>query len=129
MLIGSRLFDEADFMELSIEVKRWKHATVLTCRGMIVQGQASDYLFDLVTRPDRRDVVLDMQSVTKVDEAGIFVIVLCYELLTASKRRLFLRNASPEILDGLRRQQTDKANNAAASGSKAALKLQYRNVQ
>ena len=108
-------------MELSIEVKRRKDATILTCRGMIVHGQASDYLFAVVTRPDRRDVVLDMQEVTKVDEAGIFVIVLCYELLTASKRRLFLRNASAAILEGLRRQ-TEKVNNAVASTSSAALK-------
>jgi anti-anti-sigma regulatory factor len=116
-------------MELSIEVKRRKDATILTCRGMIVHGQASDYLFAVVTRPDRRDVVLDMQEVTKVDEAGIFVIVLCYELLTASKRRLFLRNASSDVIEGLRRQQTDKTNNAAAGASIAALKTQYRSVQ
>src|SRR6516164_608797 len=107
-------------MELSIEVNRWKDATVLTCRGMIVHGQASDYLFAMATRPDCRDVVLDMQGVTTVDEAGIFVIVLCYELLTASKRRLFLRNASPDVLDGLRRQ-TEKVNNGA-SASNPALK-------
>ena len=109
------------FMQLSIEVNGGKDATVLTCKGMIVHGQASDYLFSVVTRPDRRDVVLDMQGVTEVDEAGIFVIVLCYELLTASKRRLFLRNASKDILDGLRRQ-TEKVNNAAAGTSIAAQK-------
>jgi anti-anti-sigma regulatory factor len=108
-------------MELSIEVNRSKDATILTCRGMIVHGQASDYLFSVVTRPDRCDVVLDMQGVTTVDEAGVFVIVLCYELLTAAKRRLFLRNASAEILDYLRRQ-TEKANNAAAGTSSTALK-------
>ena len=108
-------------MELSIEVNRWKDATVLTCRGMIVHGQASDYLFSVVTRPDRRDVILDMQDVTAVDEAGIFVIVLCYEMLTASKRRLFLRNASAEILDNLRRQ-TEKVDNAGASTSSGARK-------
>lgn len=108
-------------MELSIEVNCCKDATVVTCRGMIVLGQASDYLFAVVTRPGRGDVVLDMQGVTKVDEAGIFAITLCYELLTASKRRLFLRNASPDILNGLRRQ-TEKANNAASSIDNAALK-------
>ena len=107
-------------MELSIEVSRCREATVLTCRGSIVHGQASDYLFAVATRPDRRDVVLDVQRVTQVDEAGIFVIVLCYELLTASKRRLFLRNASPEILEGLRRQ-TERVTNAAGT-SNAALK-------
>ena len=108
-------------MELSIEVNRGKDATVLTCRGMIVHGQAADYLFSVVTRPDRHDVILDMQDVTTVDEAGIFVIVLCYELLTASKRRLFLRNASAEILDKLRRQ-TKKVDNAVASTSSPTLK-------
>lgn len=110
-------------MELSIEVNRWKDATLLTCRGMLVHGQASEYLFAIATRPGRRDVVLDMQGVTQVDEAGTFVILLCYELLTASSRRLFLRNASPEVLEGLRRQ-TEQANNAAAGASNSALKAQ-----
>jgi len=104
-------------MKLSIEVNRWKDATLLTCRGMLVHGQASEYLFAVATRPGHGDVVLDMQGVTQVDEAGTFVILLCYELLTASHRRLFLRNASADVLEGLRRQQTNHAAGAAASNA------------
>jgi anti-anti-sigma regulatory factor len=121
MLLGSAWFLGKDVMELSIEVNRWKDATLLTCMGMLVHGQASEYLFAIATRPGHGDVVLDMQAVTQVDEAGTFVILLCYELLSASKRRLFLRNASPDILEGLRRQ-TEKVNNVAAGTSNSALK-------
>lgn len=94
-------------MQLSVEVKNSNDAAVLVCRGQIVHGQESEYLFALATRSDRRDVVLDVEGVSGIDEAGLFVIVLCYQTLSASKRRLFLRNPSSAMLDGLRRQQVD----------------------
>jgi anti-anti-sigma regulatory factor len=91
-------------MELSVEVSALEEIPVFVCRGKVVHGPELDYLFSLMTRPDRRDLVLDLQAVTTVDEAGMFMIVLCYELLSASRRRLFLRNPSSDILEGLRRQ-------------------------
>jgi hypothetical protein len=50
--------------------------------------------------------VLDVEAVSRIDEAGLFAIVLCYQLLSADKRRLFLRNPSSDVLAGLRRQPT-----------------------
>src|SRR5215472_4529687 len=94
-------------MQLSVEVKNLNDAAVLVCRGQIVQGAESEYLFALATRSDRRDVILDVEAVSGIDEGGLFVIALCYQILSAARRRLFLRNPSPEILDGLRRQQVD----------------------
>lgn len=94
-------------MQLSVEVKNLNDAAVLVCRGQIVQGAESEYLFALATRSDRRDVILDVEAVSGIDEGGLFVIALCYQILSAARRRLFLRNPSSEILAGLRRQQVD----------------------
>src|SRR5215475_7512525 len=94
-------------MQLSVEVNSCRDASVLVCRGKIVQGPESDYLFGLVTRPDQRDVILDIEGVASVDDAGLFVILLCYEYLVSNDRRLFLRNPSIEVLDGLRRRQAE----------------------
>ena len=105
-------------MQLSVQISNLNDATVLVCRGQILQGPESEYLFALATRPDKRDVVLDVEEVTGVDEGGLFVIVLCYEMLSAANRRLFLRNPSPDIISGLRQRQTDvllTQRNAAAS--------------
>jgi len=94
-------------MQLSVEVNDSNDVAVLVCRGQILQGESSEYLFALTTRPDRRDVVLDVQEVSGIDEAGLFVIVVCYQLLSTAKRRLFLRNPSSAVLDGLRRTQME----------------------
>ena len=94
-------------MQLSVEVKNSNDAAVLICRGQIVHGAESEYLFALATRSDRRDVILDVEAVSGIDEGGLFVIALCYQILSSAKRRLFLRNPSSEILAGLRRQQVD----------------------
>src|SRR5215831_10355238 len=102
-------------MQLSVEVTSLNDAAVLICRGEIVQGAESDYLFALATRPDKRDVIVDMGAVTRVDEAGLFVILLCYEYVVASDRRLFLRNPSLEVLEGLRRRQAEIARNLPGS--------------
>src|SRR5262245_25618257 len=107
-------------MRLSVEVNNMNDAAVLVCRGQIVQGEESEYLFALATRPDKHDVVLDVEAVSGIDEAGLFVIVLCYQLISADKRRLFLRNPSSEVLAGLRRQQMavllEKSGWAAVAG-------------
>jgi anti-anti-sigma regulatory factor len=106
-------------MQLSVEVNNLSDAMLLVCRGEIVQGPESDYLFALATRADRRDVVLDVGSVTAIDQAGLLVILLSYALLVASERRLFLRNPSPEMLERLRREQT-KLDNLSATAAMAA---------
>jgi len=107
-------------MELSVEVSGVEEMPVFICRGKVVHGPELDYLFSLMTRPDRRDLVLDLQAVTAVDEAGMFMILLCYELLSASHRRLFLRNPSSDILEGLRRQAQKSHDFADGHGSTAS---------
>jgi anti-anti-sigma regulatory factor len=67
-------------MRLSIHVQQLRDATLLICIGQIVQGQEADYLFSLITQRDG-DVVLDMNAVSHIDEEGLFLIVLSYELL------------------------------------------------
>src|SRR5260370_7833637 len=92
-------------MQLSVEVNDSNDVAVLVCRGQILQGESSEYLFALTTRPDRRDVVLDVQKVSGIDAAGLFVIVVCYQLLSTAKRRLFLRHpSSPAFYAPLRTQ-------------------------
>jgi hypothetical protein len=85
-------------MELSIEVNHSRGASIFICRGKLIRGQESDYLFDLVTRPDSRDVVLDVEQLDGFDRDGLSTIVLCHELLSQTNRRLLLRNASSDML-------------------------------
>lgn len=88
-------------MELSIEVANARSAggaQVFICRGKLLRGEESDYLFDLVTRPDIRDVVLDVEHIDSFDSDGLSTIVLCRELFSATNRRLLLRNPSRELL-------------------------------
>jgi anti-anti-sigma regulatory factor len=94
-------------MQLSIDVSNTNDAAVLTCRGEIIHGRESDYLFALATRPDRRDVILDVTGVTGFDEGGLSVIILSYRMLTSCQRRLFLRNPSLEMLAGIRRYHAE----------------------
>jgi len=86
-------------MDLSVEVVNEANSTpTFICRGKLIRGQESDYLFDLVTRPDKRDVVLDVEGLDAFDKDGLSTIVLCHELLSLTQRRLLLRNASTEML-------------------------------
>jgi anti-anti-sigma regulatory factor len=116
-------------MQLSVEVKDQSDTAVLACRGEIVQGRESDYLFALVTRPDQRDVILDVEAVTRVDDAGLLIILLCYEFLVSSDRRLFLRNPSLEMLEGLRRRQREVVTNLSGSMATTPLSAWKQPVQ
>jgi anti-anti-sigma regulatory factor len=90
-------------MQLSVEVRNLTGNTVFVCHGQVVKGQASDYLLELITRPDRQDVILDMEAVSVIDDMGITAIILGHQLLSAAHRRLFLRNAPAALLDSLQR--------------------------
>lgn len=95
---------------LSIEVIESGGAPTFICRGRLIRGQESDYLFDLVTRQDSRDVVLDLEQLHSFDKDGLSTISLCRELLSFTNRRLSLRNASREML-----RQLDLQEDAAAA--------------
>lgn len=89
-------------MQLSVEVKRQSGASVYVCRGKLVHGTASDYLFDLLTRSHDQDVIVDLAEVAAFDEAGLRVLALSCRLLASSQRRFMLRDAPLNIIESLR---------------------------
>ena len=82
-------------MQLTVNVRSSAHMTEFTCRGRITQGEESDYLFDLLTRPDKRDVFLDLEAIREFDYTGLLTIVVCQEQFSSQRRRLMLRLPSP----------------------------------
>jgi hypothetical protein len=78
-------------MQLTVDVRSSAQMTAFTCRGKITQGEESDYLFDLLTRPDNRDVFLDMQAIREFDYTGLLTIVVCQEYFSSQQRCLVLR--------------------------------------
>jgi anti-anti-sigma regulatory factor len=90
-------------MHLSVEVKRQSGRNVYVCRGKLVEESASEYLFDLLTRSQDRDVIVDVADVTGIDEAGLRAIALSCQFLTCSGTRVFLRHAPSNLLEHLRK--------------------------
>lgn len=95
-------------MRLSVEVSKPKGNVVFACIGQIVKGPESQYLFDLLSRPDRGNVIVDLQRVTACDEGGASVLVLCRKLLSACHRKLLVRNAPGSILELLKGSRANK---------------------
>ena len=92
---------------LSVDLKVSKNAVLLVCRGEVVGGREADYLFNLITRDHRGDVILDFAGVTKVDREGVSVISTSYELLSRLGRRLSLKNPSTELVRALQQLQIE----------------------
>jgi hypothetical protein len=88
-------------MQFSVEVKRLKEGTLYICRGYLQQGGSSEYLFNLLTRPDPKDVIIDVSELT-VETSGLPVLALCSQYLTAARRRLFLQHAPEGLVQDLR---------------------------
>lgn len=91
-------------MQLSVEVKRQQGRDVLFCRGRLLQGQASEYLFQLLTRSTRHDVVVDLEELLTCDEAGLQAFALSSAVLASCQRQLLFLHASEEMLEHLRMQ-------------------------
>jgi len=91
-------------MELSVKVTQTEGTPTFACSGKLLRGEESDYLFELVTRPDNRDVVLDLEELSSFDKEALSTILLCHEVLDATKRKLFVRNAPAEMLMELSRR-------------------------
>ena len=89
-------------MRLSVEVKRQQGMYIFSCRGSLLQGEASDYLFHLLTRSNHQDVILDLAALTSFDQAGVHAVVLGNTFLAACHRRLFLRDAPSSLLKKIR---------------------------
>lgn len=92
---------------LSVDLKRFKGGRLLVCRGEIVGGNEADYLFKLITRGDKGDVILDFGGISKVDSEGVSVISTGYEFLARLRRRLFLKNPSAELVRALQERHLD----------------------
>lgn len=90
-------------MQLSVEVKRQEGKCIFLCRGGLLQGEASDYLFHLLTRSHRKDVILDLTALTTFDRGGLQAVMLSSNFLAAHRRRLFLRHAPSNLLEHIRR--------------------------
>ena len=78
-------------MQLTVQVDNSAQVTTFKCRGKVIQGNESDYLFDLLTRPENRDVVLDLQQVSEFDYNGLLTLVVCQEYFSIQRRELSLR--------------------------------------
>jgi hypothetical protein len=94
-------------MQLSVKVTRTHGTPTFACSGKLLRGEESDYLFELITRPDNRDVVLDLEELSAFDGDAVSTIVLCNEVLGAHNRKLFVRNAPAEMLIELTRRHDD----------------------
>lgn len=94
-------------MQLSVKVSKTDGTPRFACRGKLLRGEESDYLFELVTRPDRGDVVLDLEELSSFDQEALSTIVLCHEVLWSTKRKLFVRNAPAEMLLEFSRRQSE----------------------
>lgn len=91
-------------MQLSVEVKRQGGREVLCCRGRLLQGQASEYLFNLLTRSTRQDVVVDLEELLTCDEAGLQAFALSSAFLASCHRQLLIIHASEDMLEHLRKR-------------------------
>jgi hypothetical protein len=88
-------------MQFTVEVKRLKEGTLYICRGYLQQGNSSEYLFNLLTRPDQKDVIIDVAELT-VERSGLPVLALCSKFVSASHRRFLLQHAPDGLVQELR---------------------------
>ena len=91
-------------MQLSIKVSQAEGTPIFACSGKLLRGEESDYLFEVVTRPGHQDVVLDLEELSSFDKDALSTLLLCHEVLGATKRKLFVRNAPAEMLMELTRK-------------------------
>lgn len=94
-------------MELCVEVKRKDGEILYFCRGSLVRGQASDYLFHLLTRSCCDDVVVDLAQIRDFDAVGLQTLRLSWVFLNTCHCRLALQHAPPTLMEQLRRNYVD----------------------
>ena len=94
-------------MQLSVEVKREDGEILYFCRGYLVQGQATDYLFDLLTRSGCENVILDLEGIREFDLVGLQTLGLALAFLNGCNCRLAFQHAPPTLIEHLRRNYVD----------------------
>lgn len=89
-------------MQLSVEVRREEGRDVVFCRGRLLHGEASEYLFQLLTRSTSHDVIVDLEELSTCDEAGLQAFALSSAFLASCQRKLLILHASDDMLEHLR---------------------------
>jgi len=94
-------------MQLSVDIQHQHGKTVYFCRGSLVQGQASDYLFDLVTRSGCDNIVLDLAGIRQFDAVGLQTLGLTWVFLNTCRCALALQHAPPHLMEQLCRKYAE----------------------
>lgn len=89
-------------MELSVEVIRQDGRTVYFCRGSLVQGLASDYLFHLLTRSCTDNIVIDLADVSDFDAVGLQALGLVRGFLNTCQCGVAVQHAPPILMEHFR---------------------------
>lgn len=98
---------EGAAMRLRIDVQQMGRNLLLFCKGEIVQGEESEYLYNLITKRNAENVMLDLGAVTYIDEGGSIMLLLCHSLFSGTRRKLSFQNPSSATMEGFRLRQLD----------------------
>ena len=82
---------------LGMTIQNLGDVTVLHCHGPLTLGSRTDLVSTVLAQPSARTIVLDFAGVSKLDAAGIGVLVDLRNHLSANARRLKLMNVNPRI--------------------------------
>jgi len=93
-------------MLLNIEQSEVNQTTsVLELRGRIVYGGESELLLQTIselTRPEKKNLVLDLKNLTYVDGAGMGTLVACFHSARQKGCRIVLCNVGQGFQEALR---------------------------
>src|SRR5262249_53241782 len=90
-------------MGLKINTVIHDQTAILACEGPIVRGEEINVLYGKVILQRSAIVILDLSAVTRMDAAGLGILVACYQALLVNQRRLILQNPSAHVEDLLQR--------------------------
>ena len=90
-------------MGLKINTVIHDQTAILACEGPIVRGEEINVLYGKVILQRSPIVILDLSAVTRIDAAGLGILVACYQALLVNQRRLVLQNPSAYVEDLLHR--------------------------
>ena len=90
-------------MGLKINTVIHDQTAILACEGPIVRGEEINVLYGKVIMQHSSIVILDLSGVTRMDAAGLGILVACYQALLVNQRRFVLQNPSAHVADLLQR--------------------------
>src|SRR5690348_6873349 len=90
-------------MGLKINTVIHDQTAILVCEGPIVRGEEINVLYGKVILQHSAIVILDLSGVTRMDAAGLGILVACYQALLVNQRRFVLQNPSTHVADLLQR--------------------------